>query len=89
MANPIQSLDGVDEDGSSLRELLSNNSGVTPGVDLDDLKIGIMKAMSNLPGTDKIATAFCLEINLDEVKAAATYSLAGAVDLIKNGQNEG
>lgn len=59
----------VDEDSSSLRELLSNNSGVTPGVDLDDLKIGVMKAMSSLPETDKIATAFCLEENLNEASA--------------------
>ena len=84
MANPIRSLDAEDEDGLSLHELLSNDSGVTPGIDLDDLKTGIMKAMSSLPETDKIATAFCLEMNLNEVKAETTYSLAGAVDLIKD-----
>lgn len=67
-----------------LHELLSNNSGVTPGIDMDELKTGIIKAMSSLQETDKTATAFCLEMNLNEVKASTTYSLAGSVDSIKS-----
>ena len=83
MAKPLWSLDAEGEDGVTLHEILSDTSGVTPRTDLDDLKRGILKALSGLSEPDKIAAAFYMEMNLNEVTAETTYALAPALDLIK------
>jgi DNA-directed RNA polymerase specialized sigma subunit len=84
MAKPLWSLDAEGEDGATLHERLSDTSGVTPRTDLDDLKRGILKALSGLSEPDKIVAAFYLEMNLNEVTAETTYALAPALDVVKD-----
>jgi DNA-directed RNA polymerase specialized sigma subunit len=83
MTKPLWSLDAEGEDGATLHERLSDISGVTPRTDLDDLKKGILKALSSLSEPEKIAAAFYMEMNLNDVVAETTYALAPAHDLIK------
>jgi hypothetical protein len=84
MTKPLWSLDAEGEDGSTLHERLSDISGITPRTDLDDLRKGILKALSSLSEPEKIAAAFYMEMNLNEVVAETTYALAPAHDLIKS-----
>jgi DNA-directed RNA polymerase specialized sigma subunit len=84
MSRPIASLDALSDEGETLHELLSNNSGVTPGNDLADLKKAISEALSRLSETEYIAVAFYLEMNLNDVSAETTYPLAAALDVVKD-----
>lgn len=84
MSCPILSFDACEEHGVTLHELLSNNSGVTSGNDLEGLKKAIMKALSSLSEADHIAAAFYLEMNLNDVSTETTYPLAAALHFIKD-----
>jgi DNA-directed RNA polymerase specialized sigma subunit len=98
MARPIASLDAliakttyssaqnsrVEDDRATLYELLPGTSGVTPGNDLEDVKKAIVKALSRLNESERIAVAFYLEMDLYDVSTETTYPIAAGVDITKD-----
>ena len=74
----------IEDDRTTLHDLLSDTSEVTPGNDLEDVKKAIDKALSGLNETERIAVGSYLEMNLNDVSAETTYPLATAVDIFKD-----
>jgi DNA-directed RNA polymerase specialized sigma subunit len=102
MGRPIASLDAViskttfepsydlrsDDERATLHDVVSDTAGVTPGNDLEDLKKAIGQALSRLNASERVAVAFYLEMNLNDVTAETTYPLAAALDLLKDWARE-
>jgi DNA-directed RNA polymerase specialized sigma subunit len=74
----------IEDDRTTLHDLLSDTSEVTPGNDLEDVKKAIDEALSGLNETERIAVGSYLEMNLNDVSAETTYPLATAVDIFKD-----
>jgi DNA-directed RNA polymerase specialized sigma subunit len=97
MAHPIASLDsliaksaydfrqnpGIDYDRTTYYDLLPGTSEVTPGNDLEDVKKGILKALSGLNESERLAVSFYLEMNLHDVSAETPYPVAAGLDINK------